>query len=97
MRLSAGIRSCAPSFTGLRLGEAAGLMWNNINFQKWTLNVQRTLDKIFFQYTDLLFKVVYLPLSYTGFNKLLHFFTEINCLQFAFLYIKYPFDPHYRK
>ena len=33
-------------FTGLRLGEAAGLMWDDINFQKRTLKVQRTLEYV---------------------------------------------------
>ena len=33
-------------FTGLRLGEAAGLMWDDIDFQKRTLKVQRTLEYV---------------------------------------------------
>ena len=33
-------------FTGLRLGEAAGLMWDDIDFQKRTLRVQRTLEYV---------------------------------------------------
>ncbi len=33
-------------FTGLRLGEAAGLMWEDIDFQKRTLKVQRTLEYV---------------------------------------------------
>lgn len=33
-------------FTGLRLGEAAGLMRDDIDFQKRTLKVQRTLEYV---------------------------------------------------
>lgn len=33
-------------FTGLRLGEAMGLMWEDIDFQKGTLTVRRTLEQV---------------------------------------------------
>ena len=33
-------------FTGLRLGEAMGLMWEDIDFQKSTLTVRRTLEQV---------------------------------------------------
>lgn len=33
-------------FTGLRLGEAMGLMWDDINFTNGTLTVRRTLEQV---------------------------------------------------
>lgn len=33
-------------FTGLRLGEAGGLMWKDIDFEKRTLSVQRSLEYV---------------------------------------------------
>ena len=33
-------------FTGLRLGETVGLMWDDIDFQKRTFKVQRTLEYV---------------------------------------------------
>jgi len=33
------------SFTGLRKGEALGLTWNNVDFEKKTITVERTRDK----------------------------------------------------
>ena len=33
-------------FTGLRLGEAAGLMWEDVDFEKKTLKVQRALEYV---------------------------------------------------
>ena len=33
-------------FTGLRLGEAAGLMWEDVDFEKKTLKVQRSLEYV---------------------------------------------------
>lgn len=33
-------------FTGLRLGEAGGLMWEDIDFEKRTLKVQRSLEYV---------------------------------------------------
>ena len=33
-------------FTGLRLGEAMGLMWDDIDFEQGTLTVRRTLEQV---------------------------------------------------
>jgi integrase len=48
-------------YTGLRIGEACGLFWSDINFENGTLQVSRTLQRLRVDDSDKKTAVVFLP------------------------------------